>query len=271
MRELGSVGRALVAACAIAVGAFSEAACSSFTEPAYWHFGFRNDSDRILIMQEQGWSGDTPVLGGIMPAHAHAGADYAYVQEGRTLPMAVFDTDCGPVGSVTLTEKSPYAYIDSAGHVSAAESQITNRASPATAALQGHDLKLAVGVACGFKGLQVDIRNDSDMDVLVRLIQGASFELRRVPANSRGSLDGTSEAGRSEATVELLHGDCSSVGTVALSQARSVVYIDPAGDLSAQPQSVFWEEPPPAHFRYVAQPDATQCPLSASASVSASP
>ena len=271
MRTEGLRSRALFLVAPLAVAMI--AGCSPFapSEAGFWRYGFRNDSTETLLFRSDGG----PAESRIMPAHASQ--ELYLLAEGQSLPVTVFLTDCVGVGVVTLTQDHPYLHVDEAGRVSAGTPEVLDRGSPsATLMINPADLALADKRVCSGEGLHVDVRNDSSRDLLVRLnfkYSGPSGP-ELVPASSRGGLAASYVSNYAFAegpSAEVLGADCRPVGTVVLSRASNVIYVDVAGSLSAQPQSAFWEEPPPATFR-ATSPAASACPgVWATESTSASP
>ena len=242
-----------------ALAAASVTACFGTSEPGTWRYGFRNDSGSILILRENDRESR------IMPART---AQQLYlIVEGENLPIAVFSVDCTGMGSVTLTQDQPYLHVDEAGHISGKQAESFDSASPSVTWVRDPaDLVLTDNPACASDGWHVDVRNDWNVDLLVRLSSKYRMgDPERVLSGSRGGLDGgVVDRGVGDdladgMTAQVLRADCSLVGTVALSHARNVIYVDAGGNLSAEPQAVFWQEPPPASFRATVYAS-SQCP-----------
>ena len=257
LQSLGASGGRFKAAPAVAalIVVAGTAGCSArIVEAVYWQYGFRNDTDAILIL-------DMPGMSRIMPGHSSQMADHFL--EDEVISLAVFSVECVALGSATLSQDQPILYIDEAGRVSAEALEATSRTSPsATLMPESRDLALLGGHTCSSDRWQVDVRNDLDTDVLVRrnFARLGLYEPSIVIAGSRGQLatgyidlyigDDLLAEGHLSAEVRRSD-DCSLLGTVTLSHEANVIYIDAEGKLSAQPQSVFWEEPPAAVFRKI--------------------
>ena len=244
----------------LVVLAAAAAGCSSTDRDVYWQYGFRNNSARTLLLREEG-----PVWGSrIMLPHTSQQLDH--VLEGTTLSVAVFDVECVGLGPVTLTQERPYLYVGEDSRIEAERPDVYQRQSPSNASLPNpRDLALVDVRVCSGESWRVDVRNDMGVDVLVRYYDEYSHhsEPASVPGRSRGELAAGSLLNHANdspvdgLTAEVLGPDCGSLGTVALSSSRSVIYINVEGGVSAEPQSAFWEEPPAASYRQIrAEPSA---------------